>query len=63
MGRSEKRDATACLAAAIHVLEGRAFTIVLVATIMFAFANVHSLWLDPLGREKRAARRPVRRSR
>lgn len=35
-------------AAAIHVFEGHAPTITLVATIMFAYANVHTLWPDPL---------------
>ncbi|MCH9033099.1 MAG: hypothetical protein IID42_01175 [Planctomycetes bacterium] len=45
---------TLCLAAAaaIHVLEVHASTITLVATIVFAYANVHTLWLDPLYREK-----------
>lgn len=41
------------VAAATHVLKGHASTMTLVATNMFAYANVYTLWLDPLYREKK----------
>jgi|GEM_PF-6040827 len=39
-------------AAASHILESHTAAIMLIATIIFAYANIHTLWLDPLYREK-----------
>ena len=40
------------VSACIYVFAGHTATITLVAAMVFAYGNVHTIWIDPLYREK-----------